>query len=375
MRNRRLILLIVLAAALVAGCCIEPPLHLRKAVATKVVVETKVNLNVMWQVNWAAKWQFGWNISALGALGYDDPASMRLHIYTQGTEGQPISHTVHNFVGSQANMEVFVGTHNLLFHNNDSEALLFKTDGDLEPVQCYTRLISSGLKTSSPVYTVAQKSAGIGTKAEEPVEEPVSLMPESLFSLYDVNRRITENPEDYVYENGKYVLKIEGELSPTTYIYLIQVKLLNNEGRVVGSAGGGAITGMAEGVDLPSRTTWTSTVSVPMNVYMDKEQDMLGAKVFSFGIPGCNPYDDASVAAAPEGEHYFVLNVSYVNGTWRNIRMDVTDQVRALPLGGVITLEIDVDDFPPDESGGGGGGFNALIGGWDEEVGSTTIEY
>ena len=75
----------------------------------------------------------------------------------------------------------------------------------------------------------------------------------------------------------------------------------------------------------------------------------------------------------PEQSHFLVLNVAYVNGSWRNIRMDVTDQVRALPLGGVITLEIDVDDFPPDETAGGGGGFNALIGDWNEETGSTTI--
>ena len=100
---------------------------------------------------------------------------------------------------------------------------------------------------------------------------------------------------------------------------------------------------------------------------------MLGAKVFTFGIPGCNPYDDSSVAAAPEGKHYLVLNITYVNSTNRNISLDVTDQVRARPLGGVISLEIDVDDFPPDDSGGGGGGFNALIGDWDEQTGSTTI--
>ena len=39
----------------------------------------------------------------------------------------------------------------------------------------------------------------------------------------------------------------------------------------------------------------------------------------------------------------------------------------------MITLELDVDDFPPDESAGGGGGFQALIGDWNEQVGSTTI--
>lgn len=372
MKWRTIIRVLAASAALaVAGCAIEPPLHLRKAVTTKLVLATKVNVDVMWQVNWTADWQYAWNVTALGPLGYTLPASMRLHIYTQDTEGLPMAHTVHNFVGESAQMDVFVGTHNLLFHNNDSESILFKADGDLEPVHAYSRQISSGLKTSSPVYTTAQKSAGM-TKADDPEEEPVTLMPDGLFSLYDQDRKITDNPADYVYENGKYVLRIEGELTPATYIYLIQVRLLNNDGRVVGS-NGGAITGMAEGVNLFTKESWTSTVSVPMDVYMDKEQDMLGARVLTYGIPGCNPYDAASVDAAPEGKHFYVVNVTYLNGSWRNIRMDITDQVRALPLGGVIMLEIDVNDFPPDESAGGGGGFNALIGGWDEEVGSTTI--
>lgn len=375
MKWRTIIRVLAASAALaVAGCAIEPPLHLRKAVTTKVVLATKVNVDVMWQVNWTADWQFAWNVTALGSLGYTLPASMRLHIYTQDTDGLPMAHTVHNFVGESAQMDVFVGTHNLLFHNNDSESILFKADGDLEPVHAYSRQISSGLKTSSPVYTTAQKSAGM-TKADDPEEEPVTLMPDGLFSLYDPDRKITDNPADYVYENGKYVLRIEGELTPATYIYLIQVKLLNNDGRVVGSNGGGAITGMAEGVNLFTKESWTSTVSVPMDVYMDKEQDMLGARVLTYGIPGCNPYDAASVDAAPEGKHFYVLNVTYLNGSWRNIRMDITDQVRALPLGGVITLEIDVNDFPPDESAGGGGGFNALVGNWNEESGSTTIKY
>lgn len=373
MRSRRFIWILALAAVLVAGCCIEPPLHLRRVVTTKVT--TKVDVDLRWQFNWTTQWDFNWNVTALGPLGYRLPSSIRLHVYTQGPEGEHISHMVHNFVGSETQMDVFVGTHDLLFHNNDSEAILFKADEDLAPVHAYTRQIAKGLRESSPVYTTAQKAAGLNTKAddEEEIEEPVSLQPDDLFSFYDINQKITDNPNDYVFENGRYVLKIEGELLPSTFIYLVQVNLINNDGRIIGS-GGGAITGMSEGVNLVTRETWTSTVSVPTDVYMDKEQDLLGAKVYSFGLPGCNPYDDASVATAPAGEHYYVLNVSYVNGSWRNIRMDITDQISALPLGGVITLEIDVNDFPPDESSGtGGGGFQALIGGWDEEVGSTTI--
>ena len=375
MKTRRLISLISLGLVFLGSCTIEPPLFLRRPVATRLVLATKVNVDVMWQVNWQTQWQFNWNVNALGPLGYSQPASMRLHIYTQDRYGAPAVHTVHNFVGTSSTMDVFVGTHNLLFHNNDSETLLFSYDNDLAPVHCYTRVISSGLKTSNPVRTTAQKMADIPTKAEEIEEEPVVLMPDGLFTLFDRDRIITDNPDDYVFEDGRYVLKITGDLTPATYIYLIQIKLLNNNGRVVGSNGGAAITGMAEGVNLWTKETHGNTVSVPMDVHMDRTQDMLGMRVLSFGLPGCNPYDEADVAAAPVKDHFLVLNVSYSNGSWKNVRIDITNEVQALPLGGVITLEIDVDDLPPGEPPAvpDGGGFNALVSEWDEQTGVTTI--
>ena len=331
----------------------------------------------MWQINWAANWTFNWNVATLGPVGYTIPTSMRMHVFTQGPDGDPVAHVVHNFVGDEAQMEVFVGTHDLLFHNNDSEAILFKQESDFAHVHSYTRKVANGIKASTRILTVAQKLAATKADDDEQVEtlldEPVNLTPDGLFSLYDPNQVISDNLDDYELVGNKYILRIEGELNPSTYIYLFQLKLVNNDGRVIGSAGGAALTGMAQGVDLMTRETWTETASYLMDVYMDKEQDMLGAKVYTFGVPGCNPYDAASVAAAPAGEHYLVLNVSYVNGSYRNISIPVTDDIRSLPTGGVITLELDVNDFPPDESAGGSGGFEALIGGWDEETGSTTI--
>ncbi len=376
MNGRPFISLLLAAVCLpmATGCAIEPELHLKQPVEARVVLNAQVNVDLMWQVGWEALWDFHWDTEVLGPVGYEIPASIRLHVYPQGPDGAPVSHTEHNFVGHSTLLEVTPGTYNLLFNNNDSEALLFRSETDLSDIYSYTRTISSGLKASFPVLTVAQKLAA-DTKAGEPEEEPVVLTPDGLFTLYDSSRHISANPADLVYENGRYILRIEGQLHPSTFIYLIQVRLLNNMGRVVGSSGGAAITGMAEGVNLMTQETEAKTVSVPMDVYMDKEQDLLGAKVYTFGIPGGNPYSKASMEEAPEGRHYLVINISYVNGSNRNIRADITDQVRANPTGGVITLDLDVDDFPPDESAGGTGGFNALIGGWDEETGSTTIIY
>lgn len=373
MKGKRLIRTMLVAAVItVAGCTIEPILHLRKAIKTQVVLSAKVNVDVMWQINWTVNWQFNWDVNVLGPVGYHAPTSMRMHVFTLGPEGEYVSHYTHNFVGGNAETEIFIGTHDLLFHNNDSEALLFKQEDEFADVECYTRKLANGLKASTQVLTTKQKLAGM-TKAPDSFEEPVNLTPDELFSMYDKGQVITDNLDDYELVGDKYVLRIEGELNPRTYIYLFQVKLLNNDGRVVGSNGGAAITGMAQGVNLMSCMSWEGTASYLMDVYMDKPQDMLGAKVFTFGLPGCNAYDAASVAAAPDGKNYLVLNVSYINGSNRNISLDVTDQVRALPTGGVITLEIDVNDFPPDESAGGGGGFNALIGDWNEQTGSTTI--
>ncbi len=373
MKGKRLIYALILAAAIaVAGCTIEPILHLRRAIKTRVMLATTVNVDLMWQINWTANWQFNWNVSVLGPVGYAAPASMRMHVFTQGPDGEYISHYPHNFVGDNAETEIFIGTHDILFHNNDSEALLFTQENELSDVNCYTRKLANGLKASTQILTTKQKLAGM-TKAGDEFTETVNLTPDGLFTLMVRDQKITDNPDDYVFENGKYVLKIEGDLNPATFIYLFQVRLLHNEDRVIGSAGGAALTGMSQGVNLNNGQAWEGTASFLMDVYMDKSQDLLGAKIFTFGIPGCNPYDPASVAAAPEGKHYLVLNVSYINGSNKNISLDVTDQIRAMPTGGVIDLEIDVNDFPPDESAGGGGGFEALIGGWNEQSGSTTI--
>lgn len=363
--------LILLACLLTAGCSIQPPLHLHEQAMTRIVLDAKVNVSVMWQAGWQAEWKFPWNTEAYGPLTYPDPASMRLHIYPLDVAGNPKSHSVNNFYGTSSEIPISVGIHDMIFHNNDSEVLLFNGDMDNEEIHCYTRVISSGLKEATPIQTVSQKS---GTKASDDdfPEEPVTLMPDALLSDYVKACYISDDLADYEYIDGHYVLRIEGTLMPSSYIHLIQINLLNNYGRVVGSNGGVALTGLASGVDVRTRVSDNSSVSVITDARYNGETDQFGIRFLSFGIPGCNPYEAESVAAAPEGPHFLVLNVTYMDATWRNIRIDVTDAFRALPLGGVITLELDVDDFPP-EHAYRGDGFDALIDDWEEVRGETTI--
>ena len=383
---RKYISLLLLAVTLTA-CRIDPPLHLRKAVDVEVVVDATVNVDVMWQVDWKVEWDYSWNIEAHGPVGYEMPASMRVHSYPHGADGTLAAHQIHNFTGQESRIQLTAGTYDFLFHNNDSEAILFRSDGDFDDIYAYTRVISKGLRESSLVKSSRQKQAAAAqqggnasTKADDSEEEdfsdqPVVLMPDGLFSLFAPNQEVSDNLEDFEYINGRYVYRIRGDLHPVTFIYLIQVRLLHNNGRVVGSAGGTAMTGFAEGADLHTGVTSTTLVSVPTDLRINRaaDPDLLGARLLTFGIPGCDPYDEASVAASTS-KHYLVLSIAYNDGGYNNIHVDVTDQVRALPLGGVITVELDVDDFPPEvPQPGGGGGFDALIGGWEEQVGSHTV--
>ena len=364
------LILALLPMLILSGCKIDPPLHLRRLVEAEVAVDMNFEVDMMWQIDWRTEWDFEWKTEVWGPLEYKDPTGIRMHTYTLGADGERRSHTTNNFHGLEGTVSVFVGTHDLLFHNNDSEVLLFRSDDDLSAQHAYTRIISTGLKGSIPVKTTQQKEQEKSkADASELESESVAYQPDELFHLFDPNCYISDNLADYEYINGRYVLRIEGELRPGTFIYLIQVHLLNNMGRVTGSVGGGALTGVAEGVNLETSVTHETTVSIPFDVYMNAAEnpDLLGARVMTFGIPGCDPFDKYSVEHAPDGRHYLVLNVSFATGHYKNVRVDITDQLRALPTGGVITIEIDVNDFPPEDTDppiddGDGGGFKALIG-------------
>lgn len=372
MTFRALILIAPVLLALTVSCRIEPVLYLRQSVQAELSLETEINVEYMWQATWKTEWAFNWDEVSLGTLGYVIPSSMTIHTFAKNSEGIRKNHTLRNFHGQTATVPIYVGAYDILFHNNDSEALLFSQENELADVMCYTRTISTGLKASSQVLTSIQKMSG--TKADSDFEsEPVILMPDGLFSLYKEGFVVSDNPDDYEIVDGKYIVRVEGDLLPYTFIYLVQVHLLNNAGRVIGSEGGAAITGMASGVNLVSGVSFNGTASVPMEVYMDREEDMLGARVLTFGIPGVNPYDEQSLAANAESKHFLVMNITYANGTWKNVRIDISDKVREIPLGGLIDLELDVNDFPPEGATTGGGGFSALIGDWEEEEVEITI--
>ena len=172
-----------------------------------------------------------------------------------------------------------------------------------------------------------------------------------------------------------------------TYIYLLQVILHHNNrsSRIITSIDGSAnLSGMARMVTLNTGQTGDDAITVNTNMRMkfdqkgknDEAVDIIGGKVLTFGIPKLNPYqlDTRSyteslkkVADADlNNRHYLEVGMQFYNGMDSTFVFDVTDQVRKLYRGGVITVELDMDHVPiPSRSGGSG--FDAVVKDYDEK--------
>ena len=197
MTKRTLILLCSLLPS-VCSCRIEPPLHLRQTVDVDVALELDLDVVALWQVDWEARWNFDWNTQILGELEYNEPESIRMYAYTRNADGEIASRQEYNFMGTSGRIRAVAGSYDFLFHNNDSEALLFDTTTDPYNVYAYTRVISPGLQLSTPIQTLSQKAeatkAGVEMKADS---DPVVLQPDGLFSLFTPDQFISDDPADF----------------------------------------------------------------------------------------------------------------------------------------------------------------------------------
>ena len=157
-------------------------------------------------------------------------------------------------------------------------------------------------------------------------------------------------------------------LHPITYIYLTQVILHHNQGKIVNVDGSSNLSGMARSTVVNTGIAGDAAVSVYYDVLFKNNCDMRGEKVdivggrlLTFGICNLN----ANYVVRPEqvkddNKHYMDVTMQFNNGVDSTFVFDVTDQVRKRYKGGVITVELDMDTIPiPSRSGGSA--FNAVV--------------
>ena len=386
------ILALALTSPLLMGCVREPPLYLHEGGkdVTMKLPRIDLNLKVMWnylfkygvEYDWEAQWVYGWDetdLQLFGPLGYSaEPNTFDIRRYYTGdvafgAHNAPYKHLI---TGTELSAKYDFGFWDILVWND-----IQTSDGvqsvRIDETTSYDKVTASTGQTMHP----AQYNAPAYTRA--------FYQPEELFAGYDSGIEINQNLDGFTYdeENDVWVKQLEMELQPVTYIYLLQVILHHNNrnGRIITSIDGNAdLSGMARSVTLNTGVTGSDAITVNTNMRLKQDVvdkngetvDVVGGKVLTFGIPKINPtrldtraYEESLKKIGEtdlNNRHYLDVNMQFYNGMDSTFVFDVTDQVRKLFRGGVITVELDMDHVPVPVRPGGSG-FDAVVKDYEEK--------
>jgi len=357
------------------SCERVPPLHLHRGNHIEIPVPVvDLDLNVYWtyevDYDWAAEWTYGWDekdTELFGYIGYTQPNEFELRRYFLYQNPEAKHTTVEPFYvyGTYFKTEYNFGYYDMLVWNNIKgeggvQSLIIDEETTLDSVMAFTNMGMTPSPYHAPAYTRAFNQ------------------PEELFAGYGKSFYISDNWEDYDYYDeatNTYYKHLDMELHPVTYIYLTQVRLHHNRGRVDGCDGEANLSGMARGVTLNTGVSSKDPITVHYNTNFKRNcpiretgelVDIAGGRCLTFGITNQNSSRATRADIHDNIRHYMDVNLIFNNGLDSTFVFDVTDQVRKRFKGGVITIDLDVDTIKiPSRSGGSG--FDAVVKDFDEE--------
>lgn len=361
------------------GCTPEPPLHLYDAQeATMDLPMVDMDLEVYWdyemdfgvEYHWEAEWYYGWDASDIemfGEIGYTTPSVFQVRRYYTG-ETPLAPHTgviVDSIHGTHYQGMYDFGYWDLLLWNDIQtsdgvQSLIIDEDATLDSVTAYTNQSMHSSRYNAPRYTHAFYE------------------PEPLFAAYEQAIEINRSLDGFVYDEDRniWVRTLKMVLKPITYIYLTQVILHHNNGRISSIDGTADLSGMARSTTLNSGRAGNDAITVYFNANLkkgckkqDELVDIIGGRLLTFGICGIKANSISRASDVHDAHrHYMDFTMQFNNGIDSTFVFDVTDQIRNKYKGGVITVELDVDTIPiPTRSGGSG--FDAVV--QDYENGGT----
>ena len=375
-------LYIACLSLLLCACSPEPPLHLYdEGEVTLDLPVIDLDLHVYWDYtmaygtdyNWESEWYYGWDEddrTLFGELGYVEPSVFNLRRYYTGEQAMQPHLTVRSstITGTHFRGSYDWGFWDILcwndIHTLDGiQSLIFDEKSSLDYVTAYTRETMHASRYNAPMYTHAFYA------------------PEPLFAAYEQGIEINRNLDGFVFneEENVWVRTLNMQLEPITYIYLTQIILHNNKGRMASIDGSSNLSGMARSTTLNTGLAGTDAITVAYSSRMKHDVpyvpynspaasaagaervDIIGGRLMTFGIPGIAANRiGRSEKVKDNHRHYLDVNVQFQNGMDSTLVFDVTEQVRRRYKGGVLTIELDVDTIPIPQRAGGSG-FDAVV--------------
>ncbi|MBQ0056281.1 MAG: DUF5119 domain-containing protein [Bacteroidales bacterium] len=395
---RLLALLFIVSLAALSSCERVPFLELvdrDKEIESEFSTDKIVlDLEVLWEYelsyDWQAEWMYDWDEKddeLFGQWDIQEPRVFNIRRYFTGDDPyKPHSSVLKDVVeGTRFQAKYKYGYYDILVWNNVKtidgvQSLNYDEESTLEYVTAYTN--------QSTTHTGAPDKH---TRSKAPAIKPgyAFYQPEFLFSGHYEDLHVSDDPADYdslIVETMTWYKFVPLYLTPVTYIYLTQVILHNNRGRIANIDGSGNLTGMARSVNLNTHITSEDDISVnyPMRMKLDKtyidkvteeteQVDVIGGRAITFGLTGIDPFQVTRSTTSYQTildsdiPNFLEVNMQFNNGADSTFVFDVTDQVRERYKGGVITVHLNVDDVEiPSRSGGSG--FDATVVDPEEET-------
>lgn len=352
----------ILSSLFTLHSCIEPPLKLP---AEEVLVDLPIvitDMEIVWDVDteWKTEWYYGWDekdIEYWDPIEYPTPSTYEVRRYFLGEQtrvphSQPDAFTIRE---TSFRRSYEFGYYDMLLWSNidtkEHTQTVVIDESDYDDVWATTSVTRS-IKLS---------------RGEGDSNYALYNQPEIFYSAYPRDVYISRNFEDYDYYNeteGVWVKHINCTLDPLVYIYLVQIILDNNDGRVVDTSGNIALSGLSNGVNVNSGHTTNS----PGIIYFEnrmksgisvkgEKKDVIGGKLTTYGLCDMDGYSKAPDHVYHGGRPditnrlYFELRMS--NGSIVTLDADVTNQCQAHCHGGVITVHVDCSQLPVEPSGEG----------------------
>jgi hypothetical protein len=277
-------------------------------------------------------------------LTYDElrptkPTGLRVVNYNEdGT-----NHNLHNIKPDGGVVTLYEGLNDILFYNNDTEYIIFSRSGTDATMRATTRTITR-------TDYVASAFAVEGERLVPP--------PDMLFANY---------VEDYLPEKVVDPTPFEITLQPLVFTYKIRFEFA--DGIEYASSASATLSGMAGDVELNTGKTSEESVTIQIDdldiVYTNdaKDEGYIRAIVKSFGAPA---FPHPNYPTRTDVTNGLKLEVRLRNNKVVPFDLDVTDQIKLQPHGGVIIVkDLVIDRNVAVE---GSGGFVPEVDDWGEEV-------
>lgn len=303
--------------------------------APSLAVKVEAAWERCWERDYGCGWERCWNDS--WGCGYEDlrpgiPEGIRLIAYHESGHKKEFN------LESDGKTVVLdnEGEYTFLLYNNDTEYIIYE---DL---------------SSSKDATATTRNTARGEFRSPNENERVMNQPDMLFG-----RHI----EGWHAEKKVGAEPMKVEMKPLVYTYFVRFAF--SSGFEYVSKAQGVMAGMAETVYLYDGHTGPESASIMF--YCDASDGCLSSKVMTFGVPD-HPGDHYS-KVEDDDEYMIRLEVMMINGNVKTFDIDISDQMKDQPRGGVIEVK---DLMITDEEGQkpvvGGGGFGVGVDEWGENV-------